>query len=69
MDALEKSNIQTRPIWGLIHQQKPYVGTEAYQIEKAINYAKHVINIPCSTNLSEEDVRYVAQCINDLTTN
>lgn len=69
MDALEELNIQTRPIWGLIHQQKPYVGTEAYQIEKAITYSKCVINIPCSTNLGEDDVRYVANCVNDLTIN
>lgn len=66
MDKLQEKQIQTRPIWGLIHEQKPYIGTETYKIESAVHYAKHVINIPCSTNLSEEDVRYVAACINDL---
>lgn len=66
MDALQEKQIQTRPIWGLIHEQKPYVGTQTYQIEAATRYAKHVINIPCSTNLPEEDVRYVAECINEL---
>lgn len=66
MDALEEKRIQTRPIWGLIHEQKPYEGTQTYQIERASHYAKHVINIPCSTNLKEEDVRYVAACINEL---
>lgn len=69
MDELEEMNIQTRPIWGLIHDQKPYRENQAYNIEKALDYADHVINIPCSTNLSEEDVRYVAKCINDLTIN
>lgn len=66
MDHLEERQIQTRPIWGLIHEQKPYVGTQAYELEKATHYAKHVINIPCSTNLSLEDVDYVASCIKEL---
>ena len=63
MDALQLKRIQTRPIWGLMHEQKPYLKNQSYQIEKAEHYAKHIINIPCSTNLLEEDVRYVAQSI------
>lgn len=66
MDTLQEKQIQTRPIWGLIHEQKPYIGTQAYKIASATQYAKHVINIPCSTNLNEDDVRYVAACINTL---
>lgn len=66
MDTLQEMKIQTRPIWGLIHEQKPYIGTQAYKIASATQYAKHVINIPCSTNLNEDDVRYVATCINTL---
>lgn len=66
MDELQQKQIQTRPIWGLIHEQKPYKDAQSYSIEKATYYAKHIINIPCSTNLSENDVRYVAECINSL---
>ena len=66
MDELQKKQIQTRPIWGLIHEQKPYTSSQSYNIEKATYYAKHIINIPCSTNLSENDVRYVTECINSL---
>ncbi len=51
-----KNNIQTRPIWGLIHQQKPYLGSETYKIEKALYYAERVVNLPCSTNLTSDDV-------------
>lgn len=66
MDELQKKQIQTRPIWGLIHEQKPYKDSQSYNIEKATYYAKHIVNIPCSTNLNENDVRYVAECINSL---
>ena len=56
-------NIQTRPIWGLINEQKPYLGSEAYEIEKAKYYWEHVINIPCSTNISEADIKTVVEQI------
>lgn len=58
--------IQSRPIWGLIHEQKPYEGAFAYRIEKARNYWQHVVNIPCSTNLEENGVKKVSKVILEL---
>lgn len=65
MLKLHEVGIQTRPIWGLIHQQKPYQHSQAYQIEKACDYVKTVLNLPCSTNLPEEDVHYVISKIRE----
>ncbi len=56
---LHRHRIQSRPIWGLIHEQKPYEGAYAYRIEKAKDYWQHIVNLPCSTDLVEEDVRRV----------
>lgn len=56
---LGQNKVQSRPIWGLIHEQKPYEGSRAYKIEKAKEYWKHVVNIPCSTSLTKEDVDIV----------
>lgn len=56
-------DIQVRPIWGLISDQKPYLENQTYRIEIAKNYLEHVINIPCSSNLTEEDVRIVIECL------
>lgn len=53
------NRIQTRPIWGLIHQQQPYKNCYSFKIEKAIDYQNRIINLPCSTNLTEEDIREV----------
>lgn len=61
LKKLVETNIQTRPIWGLIHEQKPYQKHQAYGIEKAIWYHDRVLNIPCSSNLTEEDVKYVIE--------
>lgn len=57
---LEKCGIQTRAIWGLIHEQKPYKAYRTYNVEKAEYYSRCILNIPCSTNLSLEDVQIVS---------
>ena len=58
---LNNDNIQTRPLWSLIHKQKPYLNNQSYKIEKAEFYEKNLINIPCSSNLSEEEVEVVVE--------
>jgi dTDP-4-amino-4,6-dideoxygalactose transaminase len=63
MKALIKDSIQCRPVWKLVHTQKPYKEFRALDIEKAYDYEKHILNLPCSTNLSEDDVRYVCSKI------
>ena len=35
IEKLKEHHIQTRPIWGLIHEQAPYRGSICYKIEKA----------------------------------
>lgn len=63
--GLEAEGIQTRAIWGLIHEQKPYREALAYKIEKAKFYSERILNIPCSTQLTEDDVCYAAGKIKD----
>ena len=58
---LNDNNIQTRPLWGLIHNQKPYLSNQRYKIEKALFHEKNLINIPCSSNLTEDEVSVVVE--------
>lgn len=60
---LENKGIGTRAIWGLIHKQKPYLKDITYKIEKAKYYSQRVLNIPCSTNLTDKDIKKVADTI------
>lgn len=60
---LNEVGIQARPLWGLISEQKPYQDCEAYKINKAKYYADNLLNIPCSTNLTKEEVYYVSEKI------
>lgn len=62
---LDGKQIQTRPIWKLIHSLKPYEKAQAYQIEKALYYYEHILNLPCSSNLTDENVRTVAEAITE----
>lgn len=62
---LSDKNIQTRPIWNLICDLKPYHCCQKHKIEKAYYYWRHVVNIPCSSNLSREDIEVVASSIRE----
>lgn len=63
---LQENQIQTRPIWGLINEQKPYKDCQAYEIEKAKMYIESILNIPCSSNLSQKDVNRVIEVIKNI---
>lgn len=64
--ALGEQKIQTRAIWGLINEQGPYKGEMAYELDKAPYYAARILNIPCSTNLTEDEIEYVSDKIRAL---
>lgn len=53
---LQDAGVQSRPIWGLIHEQRPYLEDTAYLIEKARFYSDRIINLPCSTNITEAEI-------------
>lgn len=63
IDCMKKNKIQSRPIWGLCHMQAPYRHNQNYYIENAIKYHKVVVNIPCSTNMSLDDIDAVSEII------
>lgn len=67
MNALAQEDIQTRMVWRLNHRQKPYLNCQAYQIEKAEYYAEHILNLPCSTNIEETEIRQVCETLYKLT--
>lgn len=61
--ALSEQKIQTRPVWALINEQKPYLQCEAHGLAKAEDYRARIVNLPCSTNLTEEDARRVVDAL------
>ena len=63
---LQDQGIQTRPVWALINEQADYPKNEAYALEKAQDYRKYIVNLPCSTNLTEQDCERVIAAVKNL---
>ena len=63
IQKLKEQAIQTRPVWALIHQQADYGRNEAHAMERAEDYRAHIVNLPCSTNLSEADCQRVIDAL------
>lgn len=63
MSELNKTGIQTRPVWRLNHLQNPYRKNQAYKVRKACWFAERVLNLPCSSGLTEKQAAYVARAI------
>lgn len=66
INRLQTQGIQTRPVWALIHEQAGYPGSETHALEKAEDYRRYIVNLPCSTNLSEQDCRRVIDAVLEL---
>lgn len=64
--ALEKRGVQTRAVWGLIHEQLPYKDEIVYELHKAPYYANCILNFPSSTQLTDEEIEYVVTQIKDV---
>ena len=61
--TLQERGVQTRAIWGLIHEQLPYQDAIAYEMEKAPYYSSCILNIPSSTQITDDDIRFVVEQI------
>ena len=61
--TLDGCGIQTRAVWGLVHEQQPYKTCVAYKIEKALYYGNCILNIPSSTNLTQDDIVFASEKI------
>ena len=63
IEKLREEGIQTRPIWGLIQDQADYPKNAHYGTQLARHYLERVVNLPCSTNLTEADAQRVADVL------
>lgn len=62
---LERRGVQTRAIWGLINEQVPYQKESIYKLEKAPYYAARILNFPSSTQITKDEIKYVATQIRE----
>lgn len=63
---LDSRGVQTRAIWGLINEQLPYLKEAVFELEKAPYYAERILNLPSSTQITEEEIRFVAEQVKEV---
>jgi len=59
MKRLEENGIQTRPVWTLNHEQKPYKECQSYKIENATKLLEKSLCLPSSENLTFRNICHV----------
>ena len=68
-DALEVSKklstlgVETRPLWMLNHLQKPYLQHQNYDIQRALDYSRCIVNVPCSIGLTSAEIDKTVEMI------
>lgn len=60
---LQAQGIQTRPVWSLINEQCDYGSCETHAMDIAREYRRRIVNIPCSTNLTEAQCARVIEAV------
>ena len=64
MERLEENGIQSRPVWKLNHEQKPYKDCQNYKVEKAEKLVENSLCLPSSSNLSNENLNNIVSILN-----
>jgi dTDP-4-amino-4,6-dideoxygalactose transaminase len=63
LKKMSENNIQTRPVWYPNHIQRPYLNELNYKIEKAMLLYKRTLNIPCSANLTSDNINRIVELL------
>ena len=61
--ALEKENIESRPLWKPMHQQPVFAGVPYFGEDVAGSLFEDGLCLPSGSNLSELDLRRIVDCI------
>ncbi len=67
MRRLTARGIQSRPVWGLNHLQRPFAHCQAYRIERATELRQTTLSLPSSAGLKPEDIQAVIETLRQTT--
>lgn len=65
LKRLNQKKIGVRPVWGLMHRQKPFVNCQTYILERSIEEYDQLLNVPCSYRLNAEQQDYVIEMLKE----
>jgi len=61
MKKLEENGIQTRPVWKLNHEQKPYKDCQYYKVKNVKKLVENSLCLPSSSSLSVSQLKMVGK--------
>lgn len=62
---LKESGLEVRPFWKPVHLQKPYHDCPKSDVSIAENLWQRIITLPCSTNITEEELKTVVDRVKE----
>lgn len=64
---LREKGIEGRSFWKPVHLQKPYENVvKACSLETSANLWGRILTLPCSTNITEEELKYIIMVISEI---
>ena len=64
-EKLRGADIEARPFWKPVHLQTPYKTCPRGSVDVSENLWQRIITLPCSTNITEEELEKVVQTLLD----
>lgn len=66
IEKLGDAKIQARPLWKLMNTLPMFSQFQSYHCETSIDIKRKIVNIPCSTGLTSQDLNRVAEVLNSI---
>lgn len=63
---LREYDIEAKPFWKPVHLQKPYKECPRGGVSVAESLWDRIVTLPCSTNITDGELRYVVEQVNEL---
>jgi perosamine synthetase len=63
IETLDSGGIESRPLWYPNHLQKPFAHFRTYGVERSVRHWRHIVNIPCSADLTAEQIERVVDSV------
>ena len=63
VNELNDQGVQARPVWKLMSELPMFKDCQQYECATSSDIQRRIVNIPCSTNLNEEDILKVVNAI------
>ncbi len=64
--VLKEKGIEARSFWKPVHLQQPYADAPCGNLSRTEGLWNRIVTLPCSTNITEEELEYVAKNVREV---